>query len=166
MDQIEQAQQQQTDAIEQAAKDAADQFVVFTTEQVSEAWANSELSHIQLISTNKNFRALPTKTWDALLAMHLTIHKYETDFFDCDAYSIVFCGFMAWYFDVNGVARVMDNSGAHSYNAVLVSDDGKTCTWRKVEPQSDTFVGDPPAGITVTAPSGAYAAQSGFAVTT
>ena len=154
-----------TDVVPETKADALSKAHVFTTEQVTDAWSNSELSHIQLISTNKNYRALPRQVWDAILALHQTIHPYEVDFFDCDSFSAVFVGFTVWNFDINGVARVLDNSAHHSYNAVLVSDDGKTCTWKKIEPQSDTFVGDPPPGVVVTVPAGAYKAKSGFAVT-
>lgn len=160
-------QTQPTDAIQQAAKTAADKFVVFTDDQVRDAWKNSDLSHLQLISTNKKYRAVDKETWDALLNLRLTLHPYEAEYFDCDSFASVFVGFVVWYFDINGVVRVLDSSAGHSYNAVLVaSDDGKNCTWEKVEPQYDGFVGEaPPAGITVTAPDGAYKAEYGFAVT-
>ena len=155
------------DAIQKAAKLASDGISVFTGDQVREAWKNSDLSHLQLISTNKKYHAVDKKTWDALLNLHLTLHPYEAEFFDCDSFSAVFVGFIVWYFDVNGVVRVLDSSAGHSYNAVLVaSDDGKSCSWSKVEPQYDGFVGEaPPAGITVTAPDGAYKAAYGFAIT-
>lgn len=139
--------------------------VVFTSEQALHAWGQSTLRHIQLISTNKQFRALPKAKWDEILAKHDTMHPYEVDFFDCDSYSAVFVGFTVWNYDINGVARVLDNSAHHSYNAVLCCDDGKTCYWLKVEPQSDTFVNGPPASLAVHAPAGAYVATAGFAIT-
>ena len=140
--------------------------VEFTSDQVLQAWEKSELKHLQLIATNKRFRALPKAQWDAILELHQTIHPYETDWFDCDSYAAVFVGFTVWNFDINGVTRVFDNSAHHSYNGVLCCDDGKTCYWLKVEPQIDRFVGDaPPPGIKVTAPKGAYVATAGFAVT-
>ena len=145
--------------------DAIAAAVVFTSDQVTDAWGESELSHLQLISTNKKFRALPKTNWDAILALHQTIHQYEEDFFDCDSFAAVFVGFTVWNFDINGVARVLDNSAHHSYNAVLISDDGKTCYWKKVEPQADIFAGEPPPGIKITVPAGAYKAASGFAIT-
>ena len=74
-------------------------------------------------------------------------------------------GLVVWDFEINGVVRVFDNSGHHSYNAVLVCDDGKTCSWQKVEPQADIFVDHPPAGVKITVPAGTYSASSGFAVT-
>ena len=154
-----------TDASPETKADAVGAAVVFTSEQVTDAWGTSDISHLQLICTNKKYRALPKTHWDAILALHQTMHPYETDFFDCDSYSAVFVGFTVWNFDINGVARVLDNSAHHSYNAVLVCDDGKTCYWKTVEPQSDTFVGDPPPGIIVTVPAGAYKAASGFAIT-
>lgn len=145
--------------------DAVAAAVTFTSDQVMAAWQQSELSHLQLICTNKNFRALPKANWDAILGLHQTVHPYETDIFDCDAYSLCFAAFSAWNFDINGVARVLDNSAHHSYNAVLISDDGKTCYWKIVEPQADIFTDDPPPGVKVVAPEGAYKAASGFAIT-
>ena len=145
--------------------DALSKSVVFDADAVRAAWRASELSHLQLISTNKQYRALPTAVWDAILALHETVHPYTADFFDCDAFSAVFVGFALWHFEINGVVRVFDNSGGHSYNAVLISDDGKTCNWQKVEPQADIFVDAPPKGVVLSAPKGVYAAQSGFAIT-
>ena len=74
-------------------------------------------------------------------------------------------GMVGYDFELNGVARVLDGSGHHSYNAVLVCDDGKTCKWLKVEPQADIFVDNPPPNVKVTAPDGAYTAAQGFAIT-
>ena len=147
-------------------QDALKNAVVFTGEQVQDAWSNSKLSHLQLISTNKKYRGLPRKIWDAILGLHLSIHEYIPDLWDCDAFSCAFMGLVAWNFEVNGVARVLDNSAGHSYNAILVaSDDSQSCQWLVVEPQGDFVVGDPPKGVTVTAPDGAYKAQSGIAIT-
>lgn len=148
-------------------QDALKQATVFSGDAVRDAWNASPLSHLQLVSTNKKYRALPKKVWDAILALHQTVHAYMPDFFDCDAFSAIFVGFTLWNFEINGVVRVFDNSADHSYNAVLISDDaGKTCRWERVEPQTDMFVDDkPPPGIVVNAPKGAYTATSGFAIT-
>lgn len=140
--------------------------VVFDNDAVTAAWKSSELAHLQLISTNKQYRAIPKAMWDAILATHLSIHIYAEDFFDCDAFSAVFVGFVLWNYEINGVVRIFDQGGHHSYNAVLVCEDGKTCSWQKIEPQTDFFVDDkPPAGVTLTIPSGTYAATTGFAIT-
>lgn len=148
-------------------QDALTQATVFDGDAVRDAWNASPLSHLQLVSTNKKYRALPKKVWDAILALHQTVHPYTAEFFDCDAFSSVFVGFTLWNFEINGVVRVFDNSAHHSYNAVLISDDdGKTCRWERVEPQTDMFVDDNnPPGIVVNAPPGAYTATSGFAIT-
>lgn len=146
-------------------EDVVNNAVIFTSDQVIQAWGQSELSHLRLISTNKEYRALPKRVWDRILDLHLTaVNRYEAELFDCDSFSLVFSAFVAWDFDVNGVARVLDSSAHHSYNAVLiVSDDGKTCSWEKVEPQLDVFIGDsPPPGIKVEM----YISNSGFAITT
>lgn len=151
---------------ESTKADALKQATVFDSDAVRDAWNASELSHLQLISTNKKYRALPKKVWDALLALHQTVHPYEADFFDCDGFSAVFVGFTLWNFEINGVVRVFDSSAHHSYNAVLVSDDGKSCRWERVEPQTDMFVDEkPPAGVVVNTPKGAYTATAGFAIT-
>ena len=140
--------------------------VSFDADTVRAAWQASPMSHLQLISTNKRYRGLPQQVWNAILAQHETLHPYEADYFDCDAFSAVFVGFTLWHFEVNGVVRVFDNSGSHSYNAVLVaSNDGESCVWKGVEPQADVFVRDKAQHVVVTAPKGIYAAQSGFAIT-
>lgn len=148
------------------ANKIVDQSFTFSGDQIRDAWHKSKLSLLQLISTNKEYRALPKKVWSSILAEHLTIHKYVPEFFDCDAFSVAFCGLVAFKYEINGVVRVLDSSAHHSYNAVLVSEDGSTCEWMVIEPQNDTFVGDPPpAGVTITTPDGAYRARNGFAIT-
>lgn len=146
--------------------DIVKQATTFTGDQIQDAWHSSHLSLLQLISTNKEYRALPKSVWDSILAEHLTIHEYVPEFFDCDAFSVAFCGLVAFKYEINGIARVLDSSSHHSYNAVLVSEDGKTCTWQTVEPQADIFMDDPkPANVNITTPDGAYRARNGFAVT-
>lgn len=139
--------------------------VVFTSDQITTAWTNSPLSHLQLISTNKQYKALPTLIWKAILHLHLSLHEYQQDFYDCDSFSLSFAGQIVADFAINGICRVLDVSGSHSYNAVLICDDGKTCRWRRIEPQADKFVSDLPKTINVTAPDGAYKATRGFAIT-
>lgn len=138
----------------------------FTGQQVRDAWSKSKLSHLQLISTNKQYRSLPQSVWDQILATHFTIHEYVPEFFDCDSFAAAFMGMVAFDYEINGVVRVLDTSAGHSYNAILVSEDGKTCTWKEVEPQADILVSsEGKNGVTVQAPDGAYKAEVGFAVT-
>ena len=142
------------------------QATIFTGDQIRDAWHKTKFSLIQLISTNKQYRALPRAVWDSILAEHLTVHEYVPEFFDCDAFSVAFCGLVAFKYEINGCARVLDSSAGHSYNAVLVSEDGTSCTWELVEPQADIFVSDmKKSDVTITAPDGAYRARQGFAVT-
>ena len=56
--------------------------VIFSGADIMSAWKKSKLSHLQLITTNKRFRALPRAVWDQILDLHQTIHPYETDWFD------------------------------------------------------------------------------------
>ena len=146
-------------------KEALAAAVVFSGDAVQAAWKASELKHLQLISTNKQYRALPMEHWNKALAMHGTEHAYTPDFYDCDTFSAVFSGWVAWTFEINGVARVLDNSAHHSYNAILVAREDGTCEWQKVEPQADILVDSPPADIRISAPANAYVATAGFAIT-
>ena len=152
------------DAVPETKADAQSKAVVFSNEQIQAAWQTSDLKHLQLISTNKKYKGLPRATWDAILALHQTIHPYTPEFFDCDSFSAVFLGFTVWNFEINGVVRVLDMSASHSYNGILVaSDDGKTCSWEIVEPQADIVVSNP--AVTITKQKDIYTATSGFAIT-
>lgn len=151
-----------SDAVKQ---DVLKNAVVFTDEQIREAWTKSKLAHLQLISTNKKYRALPTKQWDAILELHLSVRKYVPEYFDCDSFAAALMGMIAFDFTINGIARVLDTSGQHSYNAVLVCDDGLTCSWKSVEPQLDKWIADLPRTVNVTGPGNHYPATAGFAVT-
>ena len=144
--------------------DALSKAVVFSNDQIEEAWHQSQLKGLQLISTNKEYRALPKSVWQSILGLHATVHQYTPEFFDCDSFSAVFMGWVIWNFEVNGVARTIDESAGHSYNAILVaSDDGKSCSWSIVEPQADVIIEDPTKAITDN--KDIYTATAGFAVT-
>ena len=94
------------------------------------------------------------------------MRKYVPEFFDCDSYAAALMGMVAFNFEVNGIARVLDTSGEHSYNAVLIcTPSGEKCIWGRVEPQADAFLKDLPRTVHVTGPDSHYPATQGFAVT-
>lgn len=74
-------------------QEAVASAVVFAGDEITAAWRQGPLSHIQLISTNKKYRALPRKLWDRILDTHLTaVQRYEPEFFDCDSFAASFLG--------------------------------------------------------------------------
>ena len=148
--------------------DAVKAAVVFSGDEVRAAWAQGPAAHLDFVSTNKQYRALPRNVWDEILSLRLTpADRYEPEFFDCDAFAAAFMGLVVWDFDINGVCRVLDNSAHHSYNAILVvSADGKSCNWELVEPQLDKIVGEPGGPVVITkSGENMYKATDGFAVT-
>ena len=62
--------------------------------------------------------------------------KYQSDRFDCDKFARVWYGKVAEKFEVNSMAIVVDYSGRHSYNALLVHDGAKNLNVVLFEPQN------------------------------
>lgn len=56
-------------------------------------------------------------TWD-----RTNKHRYYEDRFDCDKYAMYFKANVAWYFGINAVAVVVDNSASHAYNLLFPAD--------------------------------------------
>ena len=97
---------------------------------------------IQLQFLDGEFTALPFETWEKIIYFtSVDKAKYLTSKRDCDNFAIAFSGQCSLKFGINGVGIVVDISGKHAYNCILVKDNVDRELYVKiVEPQTDGFV--------------------------
>jgi hypothetical protein len=63
--------------------------------------------------------------------------EYILDMYDCEDYSFHFKSNVAWFFNVNAVAIVLDYSAQHAYNLILTADVDEPLIY---EPQLDVIM--------------------------
>lgn len=89
------------------------------------------------VCLDNRYYCLSAAAWDGLIkAVGTEPNKYAADRFDCDAFSRVWYGRVAEDYEINGMGIVIDWSGKHSYNALLVAGADGTLTVRLFEPQT------------------------------
>ena len=118
-----------------------------TPQQVATAMRMSDIRGLQAkLLDGKSYTALSMETWMAILEWSDVDRViYVAEQRDCDNFAIALAGQVALRLGVNGVGIVLDYSGGHAYNCLLVKDTAKGgCYLRLVEPQSDRMpqVGD------------------------
>ena len=96
--------------------------------------------------------ALDSKYWvvgedaamDAVRSCHTDALKYVADRFDCDKFARTLYADLPLKFQLNSVGFVLDWSGRHSYNLLVVDEkpdaDAPVLGVRWVEPQSDAEI--------------------------
>ena len=73
---------------------------------------------------------------EVVKACHVSAVPYVADYLDCDKHSRLLWALMPNDFRLNCVGLVLDYSGRHSYNVVVVDDGAGGLSVRWVEPQS------------------------------
>ena len=97
--------------------------VEYPREKLVRVWQSSPARRMQIETLDRDtYVAVPRQIWDRVF-QHLGIHKfsYESDIADCDDFAFAARGRAPLELRVNGIAAVLDWSGAHAYCAVLVA---------------------------------------------
>ena len=125
--------------------------------EVVKAYRNSQLKNLHGEFLDRRYRALPMRVWELVLEYSQVDKKqYRSDHWDCDNFALALCGQIPMWFDVNGVGLVVDYSGKHAYNSLLVYDNNKLSIVG-VEPQNDRW------GVAKTGAQ-MYSAQNGYTI--
>lgn len=96
---------------------------------------------IQLQFLDAEFTALPLQVWQKIIKFtNVNNVKYISSKRDCDNFAIGFAGQCSLRFGVNGAGIVVDISGKHAYNCILVKELGEDLVVKVLEPQTDGFV--------------------------
>ena len=92
-------------------------------------------------TTDARYMVLPRETWNRILAKDDTnAAKYIKEEYDCDNFALELYREMVNVKRLRAIGWMIDYSGKHSYNAILVLDkDGSVCA-EFLEPQSDRIV--------------------------
>ena len=94
----------------------------------------------QVIQIDSKYWVLNEADWDEVLAAHPPRNKYTPERYDCDDFAIHFKGWVSYTYKINTVGWVLDFSGEHSYDVVIVGEEDGSLKARFVEPQSDRMV--------------------------
>lgn len=123
-----------------------------SAQELLRAWGAGRAARLSVWAVDSHYFALPAKTWDRVIQYTgVDAGRYEPERYDCDDFAVAFKAAVSRKLKVNGVGYVIDVSGGHAYNALLVADgDGVAVSF--LEPQNDRLVMQP-------APQ--YAMQSG-----
>ena len=116
----------------------------FSDTQVAQAFAEAQLAPgIRHIPLDTRYWALPADEWDKLIAAKgADKNAYVAERYDCDDFGFAFKGEMCDRYEVNGVGLVIDWSGRHCYNCLLVigTDVNHPLELHFLEPQTDKWV--------------------------
>lgn len=122
------------------AAELRDRYTVYSRAQIRAAWqAVTDYAHIDLILKDDNYRALAEADWQKVMAASDTrTLKYTPDYSDCDYFALLFCAEVQSLL-VNGCGWMLDWSGEHSFNLVVVGG-GAEPKFKWVEPQGDSWI--------------------------
>ena len=129
----------------------------FSPADVSAAWAASPASRLQLVCLDgQRYYGLPLDTW-RLVIQYTGVEsgRYRPERYDCDDFACALKAAVGRKLAVNGVGLVVDSSGQHAYNALLVVEEDGAAGIAFLEPQNDRLV---------ASHTGQYAARQGFSI--
>lgn len=115
--------------------------VKVTSTDVQKAWKESSGRKMDCMCLDRFFYAQTPEVWDHVLQYSsVNNKKYVSDRFDCDDFAFALKGTMGQKLSIgSSIGVIVDYSGKHAYNALLVTDDNKLSI-QFLEPQQDTFV--------------------------
>ena len=118
-----------------------DQYVVYDAKAVRSAWqAITDYSHLQLLQIDEEYRSLSLDNWNKVLqASDTSKQKYIKNFYDCNHFAVLFKAEVGLIL-VNGCGLVLDFSGEHAFNLIIVGEENKPPSFKFVEPQLDNWI--------------------------
>ena len=119
-----------------------------TGEMLASIWADKDKNpahKLKLRMLDSEYLALSESDWAKLaLETRTAQHDWKPETRDCDDFAFAFRGLAPLNYAINGVGMVIDISGKHAYNVVVVyveNDDGTAeFDIKVIEPQDDMFV--------------------------
>lgn len=120
--------------------------VSYPVSKVKEVFSQSGMHQMQLLCLDQTYYTVTKSQWDTVISSIGSNHlAYETDRFDCDKFATYFTAMCALDYGINSAGMVLDYTGSHAYNAILVAPDttGDDPTFMVLEPQTDQYVLNP-----------------------
>ena len=96
--------------------------------------------------------------WELIIGRNrVDSRQYKAEFFDCDDFAAILYARTRELYEVNGCGLVIDASGRHAYNVLLVVDSAGRLGRAWLEPQSDLI-------MTVSPRAGVYKLEEGVII--
>ena len=109
--------------------------------EVHKAVCDAGLGRLKHQFLDPSYFALPQSVWDDYIAWDRTEQaRYELSRYDCKDFAICFIATLSKKLRINAAGLVLDYSGMHAYNCLLVLDENGELKARPFEPQGDRYV--------------------------
>ena len=110
---------------------------------VKKAWGKSQWDGVQLVPEDVKFYVMGREEFfNALPYVPIAKAMYNPDFFVCRSFASAFVAFVASTFRSDAVGKCLDWQGEHSYDFVVLHDDGQLSV-ECIEPQLNNEVPHP-----------------------
>jgi len=114
---------------------------IVSHEEVAAAWGKGDLKSLHPHFLDRQYAALPVETWEKILLWsRVDSPRYVSERRDCDDFAMALRGELPLKCQANGIGVVLDWSGGHAYNAILIRRDDDTIEVGAIEPQSDRLI--------------------------
>jgi len=98
---------------------------------------NKEFKKVYILKTDMKYRVPTKKTFQNILENDVIDEiKYQSEYFDCENFAVLFKGISALHYRINSVGIVISYASAHAFNIILVEENNQLEIY-KLEPQSD-----------------------------
>ena len=136
--------------------------VPVTGQQIVEAIQNSGARRFQVQMLDRQFWTCSLEDWKEILEQtEVDDVRYISERRDCDDFAVALKGIVALKYGINAIAMVVDFTGKHAYNLIVVANPDGTFTAHALEPQTDQIDTD---SRRVQFGKGAYKAEKGYVV--
>ena len=125
---------------EQIKKHIAETEVQFSGFQIDGALLEDRNNYLQIVPLDDVYYCVNEFTaLEILKKSRIDKKRYANDRYDCDDYAFALKGEIGRRYSLNSVGLIIDYSGHHAYNCMIVSDFGKPKVIY-IEPQTDEVV--------------------------
>ena len=112
--------------------------------KIQEAWNKSQWKGIQLVMEDVSLWCMSDSSFmDILKYIPVDQSKYIPAYHVCRSFATDFVGYMVSVFHCDGVGKVLDFKGHHSYNVVVTHTGNRTLHVHVVEPQANMIIPAP-----------------------
>ena len=103
-------------------KDIAKTEVLYSAAEVEAAFKNGAGKHLTFVPLDTKYWAQTPAVWKRILQYSsIDTKEYKAERYDCDDFAFAFKGSIGARLSVNSIGMVVDYSGGHAYNAILVA---------------------------------------------
>ena len=136
--------------------------VPLTGQQIEAAVRASGGRNFQIMRLDRSFWTCTLEDWKEIIEQtEVDEVRYVAERTDCDDFAVALKGLVALKYGINAIGMVVDITGKHAYNIIVVSNADGTFSAHALEPQTDQIDTD---STRVQFGQGAYKAEAGYVV--